>query len=685
MEWRRPLASRSRVSRSLGSLLVVASILLIAASMTWAHPAGQGAVRAALLDWAQAIATADAGRLEALLAEEFRLETYFGAAGDRPGVVAMLAEGTSSVEAIDLRHAQYHVQGDEARVRDVLATVLQTTRVALEVTLVRRDDAWRLLAVRQQPELPAPARRVHPEALAGRRVVELEIREAGEPVWSRVSVVDAEGAYWPPEGHVREVATGWREDVGFDVVVAGRTFAYVPGRTRLRLPPGEYDLAVRRGPEVVPARRRFRVEADADASLRVDLERWSDVRREGWVAADTHVHFVDPEAAMAEVLGEDLHVLNLLASKWGPLVTNVRHFSGTPSPSSRPGRLVYVGEETRHGWLGHSILLGIERLVYPLTWGGPSEGVPGGFDHPPMATQADAAHAQGGLVTAAHFPWPNGELAVDVALGKLDAVDLFTWGDAFSDRNPMPAPPAVATWYRYLNAGFDLPATAGTDKMHNTQVSGSVRVYAKLADEVLRAGGEDGGFAYADWLAAVRAGRTFVTTGPMLRFAVDGRGIGDRIDAERGVRLRARAEVHSRIPVEWLEIVANGRVVARVENPERRTRLVLEVDHPVEGSSWLAARAWSSERLPYQAFPVAGLPPVPLMAHTSPVYVDVEGAPRRSPEDARVLLGWVEEAIDWARSRARFAEPRQRDEMVALFERAARVYRARLAPSGAKP
>ena len=69
------------------------------------------------------------------------------------------------------------------------------------------------------------------------------------------------------------------------------------------------------------------------------------------------------------------------------------------------------------------------------------------------------------------------------------------------------------------------------------------------------------------------------------------------------------------------------------------------------------------------------------MAHTSPIYVRVGGAPRRSPEDARVLLGWVEDAIEWARSRGRFESPAQRDEMIDLFQRADQVYRSQL-PSG---
>jgi len=634
-----------------------------------AHPGEQASIRLVLLDWANGVARANRPQVEATLSDGFEHQSFFGPSESRAGYLAAVAKGEAPIGQIDLRHAKYAVEDDRAQVGDILGVVMQTTRVAVEASLTRIGGVWRIDAITQQTELPASARRVYPEQLT-LQMLEVEIIDSdlGSPISSRISVEDDAGLYWAPEGHMRDVPTGWREDVGHDVVVGDRTWAYVAGRTRLRLPPGSYSMAVTRGFEYTPITTRFEMKPGEDASLRITLVRWSNIREERWYSGDTHVHFVDPEAGLLELLGEDLNVLNILASKWGPLVTNVQHFTGAPSLNSLPNHIVYVGEETRHGWLGHSILLGIKRLVYPLTWGAPSEGVPGGFDHPPMATQADAAHAQGGLVSAAHFPWPNGELAVDIALGKLDSVDIFTWGDAFSEDNVMPAPPAVATWYRYLNCGFDLPATAGTDKMYNTQVSGSVRVYAKV----------EGAFNYEAWLDAIRAGRTFVTTAPILTMTANGHEIGETLEARSGDEIRVKAHSRSRIPVARLEIVDAGRVIATAENPNGRLDLTLEVSVPIERSTWLAARAYSPEELPYQAFSMAGFTGVPVMAHTSPIYVSVDGAPRRSPEDARVLLEWVQDAIEWARSRGRFESHAQREEMIDLFQQAEQVYRKQL-------
>lgn len=648
------------------ALIPLALCLVAFASLpAAAHPGEEEAIRLVLLDWANGLANANAEQVGRLLAPDFVHQSHFAAPADHDRYLALVASGAAPMQKIDLRHVRYAVTGDRARADDILGVVMQTTAVAAEASFVRSAQGWRLEGIAQKKGLPDFARRFEPEHVR-LETVELRIVDAtgGRPVAARIHVEDEQGRTWAPEGHSAEIPTGWRESVGKDVRVAGKTWAYVPGETRLALPAGRHTVEVERGFESIGAKQTFEVRADAPNRLEIPLARWSDVRAKGWYSGDTHVHFVDPEAARLELEGEDLDVLNILASKWGALITNVEHFTGAPSGSSPAGRAVFVGEETRHVWLGHSILLGIEQLVYPLTWGGPSEGVPGGFDHPPMATQADAAHAQGGLVTAAHFPYPKGELAVDVALDKLDAVDVLTWGDAFSDKNVMPAPPSALTWYRFLNCGFDLPATAGTDKMDNTQVSGSVRVYAKL----------DGPFAYDAWLEAIRAGRTFVTTAPLLDFTVEGAEPGTTLDRKRGARLRVRAVSRSRVPIERLEVVQNGRIVATVRNPKKSVEVVLERAIRFDESGWIAVRAYSPELLPYQAFPLVGFDGIPVMAHSSPVYVRVDGRPRRSPEDARVLLGWVREAIAWARDEARFQKQDEREAMLALFARAERVY-----------
>ena len=186
---------------------------------------------------------------------------------------------------------------------------------------------------------------------------------------------------------MKNIPTGWREDVGGDVKVDEKTYAYVGPDFTLPLPVGSYVMEVVRGIEYEPRTIHFEVSESQVPTLVVELQRWSNVMEEGWFSGDTHVHFLDPRTGVLEMKGEDLNVLNILATKWGELITNVEHFTGTPSPLSDSKHIVYVNEECRHGFLGHTVLLNLKRLVYPLTWGGPGEGVRGGHDYPTMAQQ----------------------------------------------------------------------------------------------------------------------------------------------------------------------------------------------------------------------------------------------------------------------------------------------------------
>ena len=90
---------------------------------------------------------------------------------------------------------------------------------------------------------------------------------------------------------------------------------------------------------------------------------------------------------------------------------------------------------------------------------------------------------------------------MDAALGKVDSIDVMGSNHAA----------ALPLWYRLLNCGFRIPASAGTDCFLNripSRLPGADRVYVHI----------DGAFTYEKWIEGLKAGRTFVTNGPMLEF-----------------------------------------------------------------------------------------------------------------------------------------------------------------------
>src|SRR5260221_13260013 len=132
------------------------------------------------------------------------------------------------------------------------------------------------------------------------------------------------------------------------------------------------------------------------------------------------------------------------------------------------------------------------------------------------------AHEQGALAGYVHpfdsVPDPakdpslTTELPADVALGKVDYIEVV----GFSDHKS-----TAEVWYKLLNCGFRLPTAAGTDFMGNyASLRGPVglnRVYAEVPWGPLK---------IEPWLAAIKAGRTFATNGPLLDFWMGEQPIG---------------------------------------------------------------------------------------------------------------------------------------------------------------
>ncbi len=69
----------------------------------------------------------------------------------------------------------------------------------------------------------------------------------------------------------------------------------------------------------------------------------------------------------------------------------------------------------------------------------------------------------------------------------------------------------------------------------------------------------------------------------------------------------------------------------------------------------------------------------PLFAHTSPVYVDVAGAPLADPSAAAYFVEWIDRLIAMCSSDGRYPDDASRDEVISLFASAREVYERRTA------
>ncbi|HVO71186.1 MAG TPA: CehA/McbA family metallohydrolase, partial [Aggregatilineaceae bacterium] len=459
--------------------------------------------------------------------------------------------------------------------------------------------------------------------------------ETGKPLACRVHFRSPEGIPYQPHGHhdhlMSDMGT-WHLDVGGDVRLGHITYAYIDGRCQGWLPRGEVLVDVACGFEYAPLRTSVQIQP-GQRELLLRLKRWTNQNMEGWYSGDTHVHFLSTPGAHLEAQGEGLNVVNLLQSQWGHLFTNTEDFVGRPVSSPDGRTIVYASQENRQHLLGHLSLLGLKQPVMPWCSDGPDEAELGGSLETTLSYWADACHGQGGTVIIPHMPMPNGEPAALIATARADAVEMLAQGPFFHHE-----------YYRYLNGGYRLPLVGGTDKMTAEVPVGLYRTYVHIPP--------DEEFNFENWCKHLRLGQTFLSSGPILRFTVNGAQIGNMLHLPgNGGTVEVQAEAHSIFPIHTLQIMQEGHIVASVDEPRGTDRLVLKTHLRLDHHTWLAARV--GDPADSRAVPHFDIWRRGIMAHTSPTYVAVGSEWWMSNTDtAQYMLTLLHGGLEYIRQRA---------------------------------
>lgn len=480
----------------------------------------------------------------------------------------------------------------------------------------------------------------------------------GKPTPVRIHISGSRGEYIAPYGHHAQVNARWFEDYGADVVSGGRQYAYVQGTFTTELPVGDLYIEICKGFEYAPTRCKVTIRP-GQKELNLKIGRTLDWRSTDWVTADTHVHFVSPHTAWLEGQAEGVNVVNLLASQWGRLFTNMGDYIGGANVVGED-TIVYVGTENRNHMLGHMSMLGTKGLpVFPMCAGGPSESFVGDPDFRTLAEWALENKRKGGVVIRPHFPFcGDTEDPVPILKGLVDALEIC---------NGSGADFPTQEWYRYLNCGYRVGVVGGTDKMGAYCPIGWMRTYALLEP--------DRPLNYGNWAKAVRAGRTFSTSGPLIDMTVDGLPIGDTIRmSERGGTVEVEARAESVWPLGRIEIVQNGRAVAAESAPRSGApKLRVKAMVHLSGSGWIAARCSGPQ----------GRPAGYTGAHTSPIYVQVGDTRAFDGPAAQHMLALVEGGMEYLNTLATVYDEPSRKRMVKLFKEARAELKGRLMVEGA--
>lgn len=462
------------------------------------------------------------------------------------------------------------------------------------------------------------------------------------------------------------------------------------GHFVIDVPVGKALIHIERGKEYHTVNKEVTVKQNQTIKVDISLVRWINMCEKSWYSSDMHCHFGvnDLQVLRQTALADDINfepvltVWNHQQNIWNQQTKALGYiwpaWPEGPSIYADATHLITLKNEEieRIGGepfesVGALLMFGLTRPIAmpPKMVKYPCDAV--------LARKAKATSPECVIDTDKPI-W--GENVVGVALGLFDSVQVchnhyhrentlpIGWGMAGADfeqeakdygKNEL-FHRTNSTYYRFLNCGFKLAVTGGTAMGVMPAPLGYCRIYAKL----------EGPLTEANYLKAIHTGRTFATCGPMLILTANGLDSGETIRYTTGKSkpIQIKAQLHSIEPISSLELIYNGKIVRQISLDDKPSSPLLK--HSIElklkpnRSGWVATQA------------IFTAPDGCLrQAHTSPVYIIVDGKPTASKQDAEYMIGWIDRLIKVSEKPGRYPSGEEREKAQAIFREAQQIYR----------
>jgi hypothetical protein len=206
-------------------------------------------------------------------------------------------------------------------------------------------------------------------------------------------------------------------------------------------------------------------------------------------------------------------------------------------------------------------------------------------------------------------------------------------------------------YYQMLNTGIRLPPSAGSASGVLPNPVGYNRAYVHV----------DGTLTYQKWFDGLRAGRVFVSNGPLLRVRANGELPGHVFKFQKGETLKIKVDalLDANDGLGPLQVIQNGKIVKSICGCDWNNSSGSLGEISFDDSGW---------------FLVVALTEVPdtfRFASTGPFYVERADAPTRiSKSSAQFFLDWVRERM----ARVKLDDPKERDEVLRYLREAERFW-----------
>ncbi len=463
------------------------------------------------------------------------------------------------------------------------------------------------------------------------------------------------------------------------------------------LVPGEYTFAVERGHEYFATKQTMAVPESGDVPVvKLAMTRWIDMAARGWYSGDTHLHR-KLEDMPNIVAAEDLHVA-LPLTYWvrGAYERPVEFpVNGNPEP-----KLITIEE-----FVPQTNRSPIKRCIWPVnteyelfTVNGKShtQGAVLVLNHktplrpgaPPVGPLTQAARDEGAIFDLDKHTWNWTPMIVPVMQADLfELANNHVWrtellnkswtADVLPQDWEIETDPqgytergwidwGFKTYYAYLNCGFRMRPTGGTGSGFHPVPAGFGRVYVECPD----------GFSYEKWMEGLNAGRSFVSTGPMLNVTVNGQPPGTVFKDYQGGPVTVNIEYLGATSRKYdIEVIVNGQVLSSRKSEQSRSTGPSQGGSStfhISRSSWVAVRCFEyrdEESVTKEGRD--GTQPTQRSrvryAHTAPVYFEIDGPIKPRKREVNYFIQRMEQEI--ARNTGVLA-----DDEVAEYRKALSIY-----------
>ncbi|MBB6462539.1 CehA/McbA family metallohydrolase [Flammeovirga kamogawensis] len=397
---------------------------------------------------------------------------------------------------------------------------------------------------------------------------------------------------------------------------------YVDGLYQANIPAGKYTLVVMKGPEYPILTKEIEIEADQDNNINITLDHVIDMPSKGWYSGDVHNHFSRRNSSvntnqMAHARATDLH-MHWLYALGNSVTTHFDQYAwGKDGQYKEKDYYIASGQEDpRTDFLGHVLAMGQNEFVrYPNDY----------FHYDKVSKEV---HKQGGVFGVAHMDFAQFQQNIALAMlapeDEVDFVEIFQYHSL-----------NLNDWYAFLNLGFKLAAAAGSDWPYMS-LPGSVRTYVKV----------DGEFTPDAWNKGLAEGKSFASNGPMVDFNINGNDIGSTVQVKKGETIQIKAKgyiVPSWDLLKYASIIVNGDVVKEVKLEKGQKEIEIDLELPMNESAWIAVKVHGEKAhdIVFQSDFTKRI-----QAHTSPIYIEVDGQPTWSKEKAPEIIDRLIERME---------------------------------------